>query len=160
LIKGCNVKFYRRNSGFTLIEIMIVMVIIAMLAALVGPRLVGALSGSKVKATKIQIENLANAVETFHLDVGRYPTQQEGLAVLLQGAQNTSSPIASASSVSTIENWRGPYLKKNKVPTDEWGKPFIYEIPSKHAMGFDLYSLGADGKAGGSGDDADIGSWD
>lgn len=143
------VKLYRRSGGFTLIEIMIVMVIIAMLAALIGPRLVGALSGSKVKATKIQIETLANAVETFHLDVGRYPTQQEGLEVLLQNPQKTP-----------IENWRGPYLRKNKIPADEWGKPFTYEIPSKHTMGFDLYSLGADGKAGGSGDDADIGSWD
>jgi len=143
------VKFYRRNGGFTLIEIMIVMVIIAMLAALIGPRLVGALSGSKVKATKIQIETLSNSVETFHLDVGRYPTQQEGLDVLLQNSQKTP-----------IENWRGPYLRKNKVPTDEWGKPFTYEIPSKHGMGFDLYSLGADGKVGGTGDDADIGNWD
>ena len=140
---------YRRTGGFTLIEIMIVMVIIAMLAALVGPKLVGALSSSKVKATKIQIETLSNAADTFHLDVGRYPTQKEGLDVLV-----INPPAA------PIENWRGPYLRKNKVPTDEWGKPFVYEIPSKHGMGFDLYSLGADGKAGGSGDDADIGSWD
>jgi general secretion pathway protein G len=143
------VKFYRRSCGFTLIEIMIVMVIISMLAALVGPRLVGALSGSKVKATKIQIESLSNSVETFHLDVGRYPTQQEGLGALLENQQKTP-----------IENWRGPYLRKNKVPNDEWGRPFTYEVPSKHRMGFDIYSLGADGKAGGSGDDADIGNWD
>ena len=142
-------KLYRRSGGFTLIEIMIVMVIIAMLAALVGPRLVGALSGSKVKATKIQIESLSNSVETFHLDVGRYPTQQEGMGVLLQNSQTTP-----------IENWRGPYLRKNKVPNDEWGRPFTYEIPSKHGMGFDIYSLGADGTAGGTGDDADIGNWD
>lgn len=140
---------YRRTGGFTLIEIMIVMVIIAMLAALVGPRVVGALSSSKVKATKIQIETLSNTVDTFHLDVGRYPTQKEGLQVLIM------NPPA-----EPIENWRGPYLKKNKIPADEWGKPFTYEIPSKHGMGFDLYSLGADGKAGGSGDDADIGNWD
>ncbi|MDP2783350.1 MAG: type II secretion system major pseudopilin GspG [Sulfurimicrobium sp.] len=138
-----------RASGFTLIEIMIVMVIIAMLAALVGPRLMGALSGSKVKATKIQIETLSNAIDTFHLDAGRYPAQQEGLQVLLQNPAN-----------APILNWRGPYLKKNKVPNDEWNRAFTYQIPSKHNMGFDLYSLGADGKAGGSGDDADIGNWD
>lgn len=140
---------FRKSSGFTLIEIMIVMVIIAMLAALVGPRLMGALGGSKVKATKIQIETLANSVDTFHLDTGRYPTQQEGLQVLLENPP--AMPIA---------NWNGPYLKKNKVPTDEWGKPFIYANPSTHRMGFDLYSLGADGVPGGSGENADIGSWD
>ena len=138
-----------RGKGFTLIEIMIVMVIIAMLAALVGPRVMGALSGSKVKATKIQIETLSNSVETFHLDVGRYPSQQEGLEALVTNP--ASAPIP---------NWRGPYLKKNKVPADEWRRPFVYEIPSKHGMGFDLYSLGADGKAGGTGDDADLGNWD
>jgi len=130
------------TRGFTLIEIMIVMVIIAMLAALVGPRLIAALGGSKVKATKIQIEALSNALDTFHL-------VQEGLLVLSQNSQPV--PIA---------NWRGPYLKKIKIPTDEWGRPFVYEIPSKHRMGFDLYSLGADGKPGGTDDDADIGNWD
>jgi general secretion pathway protein G len=128
---------------------MIVMVIIAMLAALVGPRLIAALGGSKVKATKIQIETLSNAVDTFHLDVGRYPTQQEGLLALVENPQ--ANPIPA---------WRGPYLKKPKVPDDEWGRPFTYEIPSKHGMGFDLYSFGADGKPGGSGDDADISNWD
>jgi general secretion pathway protein G len=139
----------RRMRGFTLLEIMIVMVIIAMLAALVGPRLVGTLSGSKVKATKIQIEALANALDTFHLDTGRYPTVQEGLQVLVQ---NSTQP--------PIQNWRGPYLKKLKVPTDEWGRPFLYEFPGKRGLAFDLYSLGADGKPGGTDDDADIGSWD
>lgn len=135
--------------GFTLIEVMIVMVIIAMLAALVGPRLLSALSSSKVKATRIQIETLSNAVDTFHLDVGRFPAQQEGLTVLVTNPQGSPIPA-----------WRGPYLKKMKVPNDEWARPFIYEIPSKHGMGFDLYSLGADGKPGGSGDDADIGNWE
>jgi general secretion pathway protein G len=135
--------------GFTLIEIMIVMVIIAMLAALVGPRLMGALGSSKVKATRIQIETLANSVEAFHLDVGRFPSQQEGLAVLV------TNPAA-----APIKNWKGPYLKKNKIPTDEWGNALIYDIPSKHNMPFDITSLGADGKPGGSGDDADLGSWE
>lgn len=138
-----------RTLGFTLIEIMIVMVIIAMLAALVGPRVMNALSGSKVKATKIQIETLSNAIDTFHLDIGRYPTQKESLAVLL--ANPLETPIA---------NWRGPYLKKNRIPTDEWNGAFIYEYPSKHGMPFDLSSLGMDGKPGGAGDDADIGNWE
>ena len=105
----------RRARGFTLMEIMIVMVIIAMLAALVGPRLISSLSGSKVKATKIQIEALSNALDTFHLDTGRYPSTQEGLQVLIHNSQ--AAPIA---------NWRGPYLRKIKIPADEWGRPFIY----------------------------------
>lgn len=139
----------KKASGFTLIEIMIVMVIIAMLAALVGPRVMGALGSSKVKATKIQLETLSTTVEAFHLDTGRFPTQAEGLQVLVENPEK-----------APIKNWRGPYLKKNKVPTDEWGNPFVYEIPSKHKMPFDIYSLGADGKPGGTGDDADIGNWD
>jgi general secretion pathway protein G len=139
----------QKSGGFTLIEIMIVMVIIAMLAALVGPRVMGALSSSKLKATKIQIETLSASVDAFHLDVGRFPTQLEGLKVLVENPEKT--PIA---------NWRGPYLKKNTVPNDEWGNAFIYEIPSKHKMPFDIYSLGADGKLGGTGDDAELGNWD
>jgi general secretion pathway protein G len=139
----------QKSAGFTLIEIMIVMVIIAMLAALVGPRLMGALSGSKVKASRIQLETLAATVEAFQLDTGRFPTQAEGLQVLVENPEK-----------APIKNWRGPYLKKNRVPGDEWGNPFIYEIPSKHKMAFDIYSLGADGKPGGTGDDADLGNWD
>lgn len=140
---------FRRAQGFTLIEIMIVMVIIAMLAALVGPRVMGALGSSKVKATKIQIETLSNAVDAFHLDTGRYPSQQEGLAVLIE------IPAA-----APIKNWRGPYLKKNRIPNDEWGNAFVYQIPSTHKMPFDIYSLGADGKPGGTDDNADLGSWE
>lgn len=139
----------RKSCGFTLIEIMIVMVIIAMLAALVGPRVMGALGSSKVKSTKIQIETLSATVEAFHLDVSRFPTQAEGLQVLVDNPEKTP-----------IKNWRGPYLKKNKLPVDGWGNAFVYEIPSKNKMPFDIYSLGADGKPGGTGDDADIGNWD
>jgi len=120
-----------------------------MLAALVGPRVMGTLSSSKVKATKIQLETLANAVEAFHLDTGRFPTQQEGLQVLVDNPVTTP-----------IKNWRGPYLKKNRIPNDEWGGAFVYQIPSTHKMPFDIYSLGADGKPGGEDDNADIGSWD
>ena len=88
-------------------------------------------------------------METFHLTTGRYPTSQEGLQVLIE-----NPPTA------PIKNWRGPYLKKNKIPLDEWGNAFVYEIPGQHKMEFDIYSLGADGQPGGTGDDSDIGSWD
>ena len=141
--------FWRRTHGFTLIEIMIVMVIIAMLAALVGPRVMGALSSSKIKTTKIQIETLSSSVEAFQLDTGRFPTQEEGLQVLVENPEN-----------SPIKNWRGPYLKKNSIPADGWGNQFVYEIPSKHKMPFDIYSSGADGKPDGEGDSADLGNWD
>jgi general secretion pathway protein G len=137
------------QSGFTLIEIMIVMVIIAMLAALVGPRLMNALGGSKVKTTRIQLETLSNAISAFHLDTGRFPTQQEGLAVLVENPQ-----------AAPIKSWRGPYLSKNRLPADGWGNPFVYEIPSKNKMSFDIYSFGADGKSGGTEDNADLGSWE
>jgi general secretion pathway protein G len=146
---GKRVSVTGRQRGFTLIEIMIVMVIIAMLAALVGPRVMNALGSSKVKASRIQIETLSNSLDSFHLDTGRYPTQQEGLAALL------ANPPA-----KPIPNWRGPYLKKNRVPNDEWGHPFMYEIPGKHGLPFDLYSLGEDGKPGGDGDNADLGNWE
>jgi len=139
----------QKSSGFTLIEIMIVMVIIAMMAALVGPRVMGALGSSKIKATRIQIETLSASVEAFHLDTGRFPTQQEGLQALVENPEN-----------APIKGWRGPYLRKNKVPVDEWGNPFVYVIPSTHKMAFDIYSLGGDGRPGGNGDDADLGNWD
>jgi general secretion pathway protein G len=139
----------QKSGGFTLIEIMIVMVIIAMMAALVGPRVMGALGSSKIKATKIQIETLSASVEAFHLDTGRFPTQLEGLQALVENPET-----------APIKSWRGPYLKKNKVPADEWGNPFVYVIPSTHKMPFDIYSLGADGKPGGTGDDAELGNWD
>ena len=144
-----NAAMNSKNArGFTLIELMIVMVIIAMLAALVGPRLMNALESSKVKTTKVQIEQLATTLDGFRLDVGRYPTQQEGLITLIQ---NTNPPIP---------NWRGPYLKKMTLPNDGWGQPFIYERPGKHKdIDYDLYSLGADGKPGGDGDNSDIGNW-
>lgn len=139
----------RTSAGFTLIEIMIVVVIIAMLATLAGPRLVGALSSSKIKTTQTQIETLAAALDGFNLDVGRYPTQSEGLEVLVK---QTTPPIL---------GWKGPYLKKTALPKDGWGRPFRYEIPPTHGgVDFDIYSLGRDGKPGGKDEDADIGNWE
>lgn len=141
--------FVRRAAcGFTLIELMIVMAIIAMLAALVGPRLMGALTSSQGKATKVQIETLSTSIESFRLDTGRYPSGTEGLVVLLQ---NTPTPIP---------NWHGPYLKKMLIPKDAWGRDFLYEIPPKKGNPeFDLYSLGADGLPGGENENADVGNW-
>lgn len=138
---------YRRQQGFTLIELVIVMAIIALLAALVGPQLFRQLEGSKSKATKAQIELFSTALDAYRLDNGRYPRQEEGLQALVERPAD-------------LVTWAGPYLRKRELPKDGWGHPFVYETPGKRAtVGYDLYSLGADGKPGGEGDDADIGNW-
>src|SRR6266404_1334756 len=124
----------RRESGFTLIEMMVVMVIIGLLVALVGPNLIGQGEKAKVKAARAQIEMLGTSLDTFRLDVGRYPTTQEGLAVLRQRPFGT-------------DRWDGPYLKKD-VPADPWGRPY------------DLVSYGADGAPGGDGNNRDVTSYD
>ena len=126
----------RRSSqaGFTLIELVIVMAIIALLAALIGPQLMGKLDDSKIKATKAQIELLTTAIDSFRLDVGRYPSQEEGLKVLFERPAN-------------LATWSGPYLKKHDLPKDSWGRDYIYAIPpTKGGQDYDLYSLGPDGK--------------
>jgi general secretion pathway protein G len=135
----------RNNKGFTLIELLVVMIIIGLLAALVGPRFIRQEEKAKVKAAKAQIELLSTALDTFRLDVGRYPTSQEGLEAL------RTQP-------GGLERWDGPYLKK-EVPTDPWGKPYVYKSPGDHGP-FDILSYGADGTAGGDGDNRDITSWE
>ena len=133
--------------GFTLIELMVVMVIIALLAALVGPRVMKYLGSSKAKTTQVQIEQLATTLESFKLEIGRYPTQQEGLRLLVENS-------------TKLPNWNGPYLRKRELPLDGWGFAFHYEIPPKRGgLDFDLYSLGADNAPGGEGESADIGNW-
>ncbi len=138
-------KKMKSNKGFTLIELLVVMVIIGLLAALVGPRFIRQEEKAKVKAAKAQIELLSTSLDTFRLDVGRYPTTQEGLEAL------RTQP-------GGLERWDGPYLKKD-VPLDPWGKPYIYKSPGDHGP-FDILSYGADGAPGGDGDNHDISSWE
>jgi general secretion pathway protein G len=133
-----------KEKGFTLIEILVVMVIIALLASLVAPRLFPKLGKGKQAAAKAQIELLGQALDQFRLDTGRYPTTQEGLNVL--GANQN------------IENWDGPYLKKG-VPNDPWGRPYHYQCPGQHSD-YDLLSYGRDGSPGGDGEDKDVLSWE
>jgi general secretion pathway protein G len=135
----------RNNSGFTLVELLVVMIIIGLLAALVGPRFIRQEEKAKVKAAKAQIELLSTALDTFRLDVGRYPNSQEGLEAL------RTQP-------GGVERWDGPYLKKD-VPLDPWGKAYVYKSPGDHGP-FDILSYGADGTAGGDGDNHDITSWE
>ena len=134
-----------RQAGFTLIEIMVVMVIIGLLMALVGPNLIGRSEKAKVQAAAMQIERLGTVLDTFRLDVGRYPTSQEGLQVLVQ------RPMG-------VDRWDGPYLNKG-IPKDPWDRPYIYRSPGEAGRPYDLYSLGADGAPGGTDNNRDITSW-
>lgn len=138
-------RFHRRGRrGFTLIELLVVMAIIALLAALVGPRLFPKLGKGKQSAAKAQIELLGQALDQFRLDVGRYPTTQEGLNAL---AANPG-----------VEKWEGPYLKKG-LPADPWDRPYQYQSPGSHGE-YDLWSYGRDGQPGGDGEDKDVMSWE
>lgn len=135
-----------RQSGFTLMELLVVMAIIALLVALIAPRLFGQVSSSQIKATKAQIELLSRALDSFRLDAGRYPTQSEGLMALIEKPQGAAT-------------WSGPYLGKRQIPKDPWGNNYIYARPPARGVDYDLYSLGSDGKPSGEGDAADIGNW-
>lgn len=133
----------RQARGFTLIELVVVVVIIGLLAALVGPRLFGRVGKSRQAAAQAQIELFGVALDNYRLDVGRYPATEAGLAAL-QANPGT-------------DGWDGPYLKK-EVPADPWGRAYVYRAPGEHGE-YDLVSLGADGAPGGEGEDADVVSW-
>ncbi len=133
-----------KAAGFTLLELLVVIVIIGLLAAYVGPKYFAQLGKSEVTIAKAQIEAFEKSLDTYRLDVGRYPTTDEGLASLL-----TAPPSAGA-------KWNGPYLKKG-VPPDPWGHPYQYRSPGSKGE-FEILSLGRDGQPGGSGEDADISS--
>ncbi len=134
----------RRDKGFTLIEILIVVIIIGLLASLVGPKLFSKVSGARQKSAKAQIELFGTALDAFRLDTGRYPTTEEGLKALREKPSGT-------------EQWQGPYLPK-ELPSDPWGKPYIYKCPGDHGE-YDLISFGLDGVEGGEGENQDIVSW-
>lgn len=133
------------EQGFTLVEMLVVITIIALVMGLVGPRVLNYLSEAKAKTAKIQVESLASALDLYYLDNGRYPSSSEGLHALVQ---------PSGDSVG----WNGPYLKGNSVPNDPWGKPYSYRSPGQHGA-YDIVSYGADGQEGGTGAAADITSW-
>jgi general secretion pathway protein G len=134
----------RRDGGFTLLELLVVIVIIGLLAAYVGPKYFSQLGKSQVTIAKAQIEAFEKSLDTYRLDVGRYPTAEEGLAALM------SAPPAAAS------KWNGPYLKKG-IPPDPWGHPYLYRSPGSKGD-YEIVSTGRDGQPGGSGEDADVSS--
>jgi general secretion pathway protein G len=135
----------RGERGYTLVEILVVITIIGLLMALVGPRVLNYLTESKVKTARIQIQSFASALDLFYLDAGRYPTSAEGLAILVRPTTG-------------ITAWNGPYLKGGTVPNDPWNKPYLYRSPGEHGA-YDVVSLGSDGQEGGTGTAADITSW-
>jgi general secretion pathway protein G len=130
------------EDGFTLVELLVVLVILVLLASIVGPRVIGYLQSSKAKTAHVQIESLVTSLELFHIDVGRYPTSAEGLDALVKPAGKAAG-------------WNGPYLSKGSVPLDPWGQAYHYESPGKKGV-FDIYTYGGDGKEGGTDEDADI----
>lgn len=137
-------KRRRGQAGFTLVEILVVITIIGMIMALVGPRVLNYLGESKTKAAKIQIESFSSALDLFYLDLGRYPTSSEGLGALAQRPGNASG-------------WNGPYLRGGMLPVDPWGRAYVYRSPGERAA-YDIVSLGSDGQEGGSGAATDIAS--
>jgi general secretion pathway protein G len=135
----------RREAGFTLLELLVVLAIMGLLAAIIGPQVIKYLGSSRTSTAKVQIQNIVAALELYKLDVGHYPTQAEGLNALVTAPQ--SEP-----------GWNGPYLKRETAIKDPWGELYIYKNPGQHGE-VDVYTLGSDKAEGGTGEAQDVGSW-
>jgi general secretion pathway protein G len=134
----------RFSAGFTLLELLVVMVIIGLLAGYVGPKYFGQIGKSEIKVARAQLDALDKALDQYRLDTGHYPAPEAGLTALMEKPPNEAK-------------WGGPYLKKN-VPLDPWGHPYLYKLPGEHGD-YDLVSFGKDGQPGGTGEAADIVNW-
>lgn len=133
------------EAGFTLLELLVVLAIMGLLAAIVAPQVLKYLGSSRTQTAKVQIQNVSSALELFKLDVGRYPTQEEGLGALV------TAP-------STAPGWNGPYLQKSTALIDPWGQAYLWRNPGQHGE-VDIYTLGSDKAEGGTGEARDVGSW-
>ncbi len=135
----------RGQEGFTLVELLVVLVILGLIAAFAAPQVIKYLGSAKTDAAAIEISRLSGILDLYRLEVGRYPTSEEGLEALLE------QPAG-------VERWNGPYIKKAESLVDPWGNPYQYVSPGEHGD-FDLFTSGADGEPGGEGEDRDITSW-
>jgi general secretion pathway protein G len=135
----------RAQQGYSLLELLVALAILGLIMAIAAPRIIGYFEASKAKAAKIQIANISAALELYQLSNGGLPTEQQGLKALIEKPEGAA-------------NWDGPYLNHAKGIIDPWNQGYIYKVPGQHGP-FDVMSLGADGKEGGTGDDQDIGSW-
>lgn len=142
----CNERRHRSSGGFTLIELLVVLVILGLLASLVGPRVLNQLGQSKSKTAMLQIEELSSALDVYRLEVGSYPSSDEGLTALIEQPGG-------------VDQWNGPYLRKSTIRKDPWGNDYNYVSPGEHSD-FDLYSLGADNSEGGEGENRDVLGWE
>lgn len=138
-------KRRHEQAGFTLLELLVVLVILGLVTAFAAPQVIKYMSGAKIDAAGIQIERLSGVLDLYRLEVGRYPDESEGLEALLEKPTDA-------------ERWNGPYIKKANSLLDPWGRPYLYRYPGENGE-FDLYSLGADGGEGGDGEDKDVTSW-
>jgi general secretion pathway protein G len=135
----------RAEAGFTLLELLVVLAILGLLAAIVGPQVMRYLDSSKTQSARVQAKNVAAALNLFKLDASRYPTQEEGLNALLKAPAN-------------VPNWNGPYLPEANAIIDPWGRPYVMRVPGEHGE-VDVFTLGSDGAAGGTGEARDVGNW-
>ena len=138
-------KLTNKQYGFTLIELLVVLVILGLLAGLVGPQVLRYTGSAKSDTARLQIEELGVGLDLYHLEVGRYPTSNEGLKALVERPTG-------------VNVWHGPYLKKKRIPSDPWNNEYHYISPGEQGV-YDLYSLGSDNMEGGEDNDADIVSW-
>jgi general secretion pathway protein G len=134
-----------RHAGFTLIELLVVLIILGLIAAVAAPQVFGYLGGARSDAARIQIRNLASALDLYRLDIGRYPSEQEGLVALVE------RPAAA-------DRWNGPYARRRDMLIDPWGRPYRYRSPGQHGE-IDLFSFGSDNAPGGTGENQDVTSW-
>lgn len=134
-----------KKNGFTLLELLVVLSILALLAAIVGPQVIKYLGSSRSETARVQVKNIAASMQLFRLDAGRYPSAEEGLAALVKQP-------------ATIPNWNGPYLEGEGAITDPWGNPYRFQAPGKHGE-VDVFSLGSDNAEGGTGEAKDVGNW-
>ena len=136
----------RNSRGFSLLELLVVLLLLGAFAGIFAPKIFGQAEKAKQKAAKLEIDQIGQALDLYKLEIGRYPTTQEGLASLM------TAP-------SGVANWNGPYLKRSAVPKDPWNNEYKFVSPGDQSRPYDIISLGGDGKEGGDGDGKDITSW-